>query len=90
MIKGKTMAKWAEQPVVKQERAVCPIHVDTEIALIKADMSTIKKSNEQSHQHIEREIEKLDKKIDKIDNRIWAILGLLIASVLGPMIANMF
>jgi len=86
------MAKWAEKPVFVADKnePICPIHVDTEIALIKADIQTIKKSNAASHQHIEREMEKLDKKIDKIDNRIWWVLGLLIVSVMTPMISGLF
>jgi len=60
---------------------------DTEIALLKRDVETIRDNH---LAHMAEDIDKLDKKIDKIDNRIWAILGLLIASVLAPMIANMF
>tara|TARA_R110002020_G_scaffold475902_2_gene714016 strand:- start:3064 stop:3318 length:255 start_codon:yes stop_codon:yes gene_type:complete len=60
---------------------------DTQIALLKQDITTIKDNH---LAHMSEDIDRIEKKVDKIDTRIWAVLGLLVASVLGPMIANMF
>jgi len=60
---------------------------DTQIALLKQDITTIKDNH---LAHMSEDIDRIERKVDKIDTRIWAVLGLLVASVLGPMIANMF
>lgn len=60
---------------------------DTEIALIQQELDVIK--NNHLH-HLKEDVDRVEKKVDKIDNRIWWILGLLVASVLGPMIAKLF
>ena len=60
---------------------------DTEIALIQQELDTIK--NNHLH-HLKEDVDRVEKKVDKIDARIWWILGLLVASVLGPMLAKLF
>lgn len=60
---------------------------DTDIALIQQELDTIK--NNHLH-HMKEDIDRVEKKVDKIDNRIWWVLGLLVASVVGPMLASLF
>ncbi len=84
------MAKWAEQSYVKavdDKGAVCPIKVDTEIALIKKDIQVMKDNH---LYHIEKDMEKIHTKVDKLDNRLWWVLGILIVSTIGTMLTNMF
>lgn len=38
---------------------------------------------------MKEDIDRVEKKVDKIDNRIWWVLGILVASTVGTMIANM-
>lgn len=37
---------------------------------------------------MERDIEAINTKVDKMDNRIWWVLGILVASTVGTIIAN--
>ena len=60
---------------------------DTDIALIQQELDTIK--NNHLH-HMKEDIDRVEKKVDKIDNRLYWILGLLVASVVGPMLASLF
>lgn len=60
--------------------------VDTEIALLKKDVETIRDNH---LVHLKEDVDRIENKVDKIDTRIWAILGVLVASVLGPLLANM-
>ena len=60
---------------------------DTEIALLKKDIETIRDNH---LHHLKEDVDRVEKKVDKIDARIWWILGLLVASVLGPMLAKLF
>lgn len=78
---------WAEVHKVEEvNKEVCPIHVDTEIALIKKDMQVMKDNH---LYHIEKDMEKIHTKVDKLDNRLWWVLGILIASTVGTLLTNM-
>jgi len=59
--------------------------VETEIELIKQDIHTIKNNH---LSHIEDDISLLRTKMDKVDNRIWWVLGLLVASSVVGMIGE--
>ena len=59
---------------------------DTEIALLKRDVETIRDNH---LAHMKDDIDRIERKVDKIDNRIWWILGVLISTQLESMIANM-
>lgn len=59
---------------------------DTEIALLKRDVETIRDNH---LAHMKDDIDRIERKVDKIDNRIWWILGVLISTQLASMIANM-
>jgi hypothetical protein len=61
--------------------------IEQEVQEIKTDIKIIKENH---LAHIEKDVNRIDKKMEKMDNRVWAILGLLVASVLAPMIAQMF
>lgn len=61
--------------------------IEQEVQEIKTDIKIIKENH---LAHIEKDVNRMDKKMEKMDNRVWAILGLLMASVLAPMIAQMF
>jgi len=61
--------------------------IEQEVQEIKTDIKIIKENH---LAHIEKDVFKMEKKIEKMDNRVWAILGLLVASVLAPMISSMF
>lgn len=54
-----------------------------DITDIKSSIDTIK--NNHLH-HIEKDMASMDKRIEKMDNRIWWVLGLLVAGLLIPMI----
>lgn len=58
-----------------------------EIALIKKDISTIKDNH---LAHIEKDMNLIHNKVDKLDNRLWWVLGILIASTVGTVLAGMF
>lgn len=58
-----------------------------EMEKMKKDIENIKT---QSLPKMERDIEKINNKVDKIDSRIWWVLGLLVTSILGPILANLF
>ena len=62
-------------------------HIETEIALIKKDINTIKDNH---LAHIEKDIDQINKKVDKIDNRLWWLAGIIIAATVGPLIAGLF
>jgi polyhydroxyalkanoate synthesis regulator phasin len=78
------MIKQSEKAKVRTIRANS---TDTDIALIQQELDTIK--NNHLH-HMKEDIDRVEKKVDKIDNRIWWVLGLLVASVVGPMLASLF
>ena len=59
---------------------------DTEIALLKRDIQTIRDNH---LKHMKQDIDRIEKKVDKIDNRIWWVLGVLISTQVASMIANM-
>ena len=61
--------------------------IEQEVQEIKTDIKIIPENH---LAHIEKDVNRIDKKMEKMDNRVWAILGLLMASVLAPMIAQMF
>ena len=48
---------------------------------IEDDMASV-------HKKVDKLDEKIDKKIDKMDNRLWWIIGILIAATLVPMIKD--
>lgn len=56
-----------------------------DIQNIKQDINTIKTNH---LYHIERDMEKQSKQIEKIDNRIWWVLGLLVASLVMSMVKS--
>jgi hypothetical protein len=56
-----------------------------DIQNIKQDINTIKTNH---LFHIERDMEKQSKQIEKIDNRIWWVLGLLVASLVMSMVKS--
>ena len=74
MIKQKTLSK------VEDEHSI-------EIALIKKDITTIKDNH---LAHIEKDMNLIHAKVDKLDNRLWWVLGILIASTVGTVLAGMF
>ena len=59
---------------------------DTEIALLKRDVETIRDNH---LAHMKQDIDRIERKVDKIDNRIWWVLGVLISTQVASMIANM-
>ncbi len=63
-----------------------PQSTETEIALIKQDIATIKDNH---LAHIEKDMNKMSNKIDKIDNRLWWLAGIIIVATVGPLIGNM-
>lgn len=69
----------------KEEQTVA-YDKDTEIALIKRDVENIRDNH---LHHMKQDIDRIERKVDKIDNRIWWVLGILVASTAGTMIANM-
>ena len=60
---------------------------ETEIALIKKDIETIKDNH---LAHLEKDVNLIHKKVDKIDNRLWWLAGIIIVATLGPLIGSMF
>ena len=60
---------------------------DIEIALIQQELSVIKDNH---LKHLKEDVEKIDKKVDRLDQRIWWILGILVAGTIGPMLAKLF
>jgi hypothetical protein len=60
---------------------------DVEIALIKQELTVIKDNH---LKHLKDDVEKIDKKVDRLDQRIWWILGILVAGTVGPMLAKLF
>lgn len=60
---------------------------DVEIALIKQELTVIKDNH---LKHLKDDVEKIDKKVDRLDQRIWWILGILLAGTIGPMLAKLF
>tara|TARA_B100000282_G_scaffold1004_1_gene699 strand:- start:763 stop:1011 length:249 start_codon:yes stop_codon:yes gene_type:complete len=59
---------------------------DTQIALLKQDVETIRDNH---LSHMKDDIDRIERKVDKIDNRIWWVLGVLISTQVASMIANM-
>ncbi len=56
-----------------------------DIQNIKQDIHTIKTNH---LYHIEKDMEKQTKTIEKLDNRIWWVLGLLVASLVVSMVKS--
>ena len=52
---------------------------------IRTDIKIIKENH---LKHIEKDMEKQTKIIDKLDNRLWWVLGLLIASYVSGMLGE--
>ena len=77
------MIKTNEKAKVKTMRTNS---TDTEIAIIKKDIETIRDNH---LHHMKEDIDRVEKKVDKIDNRIWWVLGILVAATVGTMLANM-
>ena len=59
---------------------------DTEIALLKRDVETIRDNH---LKHMKDDIDRIERKVDKIDNRLYWVLGVLISTQVASMIANM-
>lgn len=56
-----------------------------DIAEIKTDVKIIKENH---LAHIQSDMEKQTKTIDKLDNRLWWVLGLLVASTVAGMLGE--
>ena len=56
-----------------------------DIQNIKQDIHTIKTNH---LHHIEKDMEKQSRIIEKLDNRIWWVLGLLVASLVISMVKS--
>ena len=56
-----------------------------DIAEIKTDIKIIKENH---LAHIQKDMEKQTKTIDKLDNRLWWVLGLLVASTVAGMLGE--
>lgn len=56
-----------------------------DIAEIKTDIKIIKENH---LHHIEKDMEKQTKTIDKLDQRLWWVLGLLVASTVAGMVGE--
>ena len=52
---------------------------------IKADIASIKDNH---LAHIEADMASMDKRIEKMDNRLWWVLGLLVASTVVAMVGD--
>lgn len=61
--------------------------IEQEVQEIKTDIKIIKENH---LAHLSDDVVRLDKKLDKMDNRVWAVLAILVASVVAPLIAQMF
>ena len=59
---------------------------DTEIALLKRDVETIRDNH---LKHMKDDIDRIERKVDKIDNRLYWVLGILVSTQIASMIANM-
>ena len=44
----------------------------------------------QDVEHVKSDLDKLDKKVDKMDNRLWWILGILVTTVVLPVVVALF
>lgn len=55
------------------------------ITQIETDIKTIKDNH---LAHIEKDMSKLDKRVERMDMRLWAILILLVGSVVVGVISN--
>jgi len=56
-----------------------------DIAEIKSDIKVIKENH---LKHIEKDMEKQTKIIDRLDNRLYWVLGLLVASTVAGMVGE--
>ena len=75
----KTNAKTEKVSVMKKD-------TDTEIALLKRDVETIRDNH---LKHMKDDIDRIERKVDKIDNRLYWVLGILVSTQIASMIANM-
>lgn len=75
--------------MIKTQQAISRVRgtdTNTEIELIKKDIETIRDNH---LVHLAEDIDRVEKKVDKIDARIWWVLGILVASTIGTLLANM-
>ena len=75
----KTQTKTEKVSVMKKD-------TDTEIALLKRDVETIRDNH---LKHMKDDIDRIERKVDKIDNRLYWVLGILVSTQIASMIANM-
>tara|TARA_R110000796_G_scaffold163631_1_gene280582 strand:+ start:64 stop:315 length:252 start_codon:yes stop_codon:yes gene_type:complete len=61
-----------------------------DIEIIKNDVKNLKEETRWHNNKTDDEFKRLHHKIDKIDSRIYAIAGLIIATTVGKMIADMW
>lgn len=61
------------------------MNTNKEIEEIKSDIQTIKNNH---LAHIEKDMNRMDKRIEKMDNRIWWVLGLLVASMVAGFLGD--
>lgn len=54
---------------------------------IKSTLETIKNNH---LWHLERDVARIDKTLDKMDNRMWWVLGLLVASIVIGYLGDKF
>jgi len=69
----------------KQEVRLTQLEIDTKI--IKSDIKVIRDNH---LAHMAKDIDKIDTKVDKLDMRLWAILILLVGSLLIPLIRSLW
>jgi predicted nucleic acid-binding Zn-ribbon protein len=69
----------------KQEVRLTQLEIDTKI--IKSDIKVIRDNH---LTHMAKDIDKIDTKVDKLDMRLWAVLILLVGSLLIPLIRSLW
>ena len=84
--------KMAKPKLIKNDREAYESYptVDTEIALIKHDIKSIRDETNIHNKQTEKDFASIHKKIDKIDNRLWWLAGIIIMATVGPLIAGLF
>lgn len=82
----------AKPKLIKNDREAYESYptVDTEIALIKHDIKSIRDETNIHNKQTEKDFASIHKKIDKIDNRLWWLAGIIIMATVGPLIAGLF
>ena len=61
-----------------------------DIELIKHDIKSIRNETNIHNRQTEKDFASIHKKIDKIDTRLWAVAGLIIATTVGKLLADLF